>query len=142
MSLNFLSINRLDEYKRDAKLQSTISFRLMWLDEGESMVFVPSGVSFDLDIYPSTGWIFSFNELFYRDFLDRYPQDYNCALMAKRSSDYVFIPLAVKLRMEMSELADLLVRALKEGQSELFLQAYADLILLNANQAYVGIHSK
>jgi hypothetical protein len=142
MSLNFLSINRLDEYKRDAKLQSTISFRLMWLDEGESMVFVPSGVSFDLDIYPSTGWIFSFNELFYRDFLDRYPQDYNCALMAKRSSDYVFIPLAVKLRIEMSELADLLVRALKEGQSELFLQAYADLILLNANQAYVGIHSK
>lgn len=142
MSLNFLSINRLDEYKRDIKLQSTISFRLMWLDEGESMVFVPSGVSFDLDIYPSTGWIFSFNELFYRDFLDRYPQDYNCALMAKRSSDYLFIPLGVKLRMEMSELADLLVKALKEGQSELFLQAYADLILLNANQAYVGIHSK
>ena len=142
MSLNFLSINRLDEYKRDAKLQSTISFRLMWLDEGESMVFVPSGVSFDLDLYPSTGWIFSFNELFYRDFLDRYPQDYNCALMAKRSSDYLFIPLGAKLRMEMSELADLLVKALKEGQSELFLQAYADLILLNANQAYVGIHSK
>lgn len=142
MSLNFLSINRLDEYKSDAKLQTTISSRLMWLDEGESMVFVPSGVSFDLDIYPSTGWIFSFNELFYRDFLDRYPQDYNCALMAKRSSDYLFIPLSVKLRMEMSELADLLIKALKEGQSELFLQAYADLILLNANQAYVGIHSK
>ncbi|MNJ93868.1 hypothetical protein D3C87_115550 [compost metagenome] len=142
MSLNFLSINRLDEYKSDAKLQTTISFRLMWLDEGESMVFVPSGVSFDLDLYPSTGWIFSFNEFFYRDFLDRYPQDYNCALMAKRSSDYLFIPLSVKLRMEMSELADLLIKALKEGQSELFLQAYADLILLNANQAYVGIHSK
>ncbi|SDJ09622.1 hypothetical protein SAMN04487898_101303 [Pedobacter sp. ok626] len=142
MSLNFLSINRLDEYKSDAKLQTTISSRLMWLDEGESMVFVPSGVSFDLDIYPSTGWIFSFNELFYRDFLDRYPQDYNCALMAKRSCDYLFIPLSVKLRMEMSELADLLIKALKEGQSELFLQAYADLILLNANQAYVGIHSK
>lgn len=142
MSLNSLSINRLEEYKRDEKLQSTISFRLMWLDEGESMVFVPSGVPFDLDIYPSTGWILSFNELFNRDFLDRYPQDYNCALMAKKLIDYVFIPLAAKLRMEMSELADLLVKALKEGQSELFLQAYADLILLNANQAYVGIHSK
>lgn len=142
MSLNLLSINRLEEYKRDAKLQSFSCFRLMWLDEGESMVFVPSGVSFDLDIYPSNGWIFSFNEFFNRDFLDRYPQDYNCALMAKKLADYVFVPLGNKLRLEMCELADLLVTALKEGQSELFLQAYADLILLNANQAYVGIHSK
>ena len=142
MSLNLVSINRLDEYKRDARLQSIISFRLMWLDEGESMVFVPSGVPFDLDIYPSAGWVFTFNELFNKYFLNRYPQDYNCALMAKRLADYVFIPLNTKLRMEMCELAGLLAKALKEGQSQLFLQAYADLILLNANQAYVGIYSK
>jgi hypothetical protein len=131
MSLNLVNINRLDEYKRDARLQSTISFRLMWLDEGESMVFVPSGVPFDLDIYPSAGWVFTFNELFNKYFLNRYPQDYNCALMAKRLADYVFIPLGAKLRMEMCELADLLVRALKEGQSQLFFFYWPSRIILN-----------
>ncbi|WEK17662.1 MAG: hypothetical protein P0Y49_12735 [Candidatus Pedobacter colombiensis] len=142
MSLNFLSINRLEEYNRNEKSQSIFSFRLMWLDEGESMVFVPSGVSFDMDSYDTSGWIFSFNEFFCRDFFDRYPQDYNSALLVNKLTDYVFIPMNTKLRMEMSELADLLVKGRNEGQSELFMQTYADLILLNANQRYVGIYSK
>lgn len=142
MSLSFLSINRLEDYHRDPKLQSIFCSRLLWRDHGEYMVFVQSGVSFDLDQYAAGGWILSFNEFYVQDFLSRYPQDYNNTLLVDKSQDQVFVPMNVKLRTEMNELAELLTKALAAGQSELFTQIHTDLILLNANQTHVGMYSK
>nr|WP_121271939.1 hypothetical protein [Pedobacter schmidteae] len=142
MSLSFLNINRLEDYHRDPRLQSVFCSRLLWRDHGEYMVFVPSGLPFDMDQYAAGGWILSFNERFVQNFLSRYPQDYNNALLVDKSQDQVFVPMNAKLRSEMNELAEFLRKALTEGQSELFTQIHTDLILLNANQTHVGMYSK
>ncbi|ACU03583.1 hypothetical protein [Pedobacter heparinus] len=134
-----LNIKRLDDYYRNLRFQTGIWSRLLWLDNGKEMIFVSSGTVFDPEHFSQDGWILLFNELFLQDFLQRYPESYNNGLLLEKGLGHSVIPLSESLRKELNDLAGLLSRAIAQGQSELYLQSYADLILLNANNTYAKV---
>lgn len=134
-----LEIKRLDDYYRNLRFQTGIWSRLVWLDNGKELFFMHSGIDPDSRKFTEEGWILLFNELFLQDFLQRYPEHYNHSLLLEKGPVYSTIPLAEPLRKELDELAILLNQAIKNGQSELYLQSYADLILLNANNTYAKV---
>jgi len=130
-----LRLNLLDNYSLSTKFPQSIWSRLLWLVAGDELIFIHSGSEFETQQFSGAGWALEFNQRFVVGFVDRYPDVYNNALMTKRISN-VSMSLNAKLRTEMNDLAILLRHAQEKEQSELYLQAYADLILLNANQAY------
>ena len=134
-----LNIKRLDDYYRNLRFQTGIWNRLLWLDDGRELIFVHSGTVFDPERFTQGGWILLFNELFLQDFLQRYPESYNNSLLLEKGLGYSVIPLSEALKKELNDLAGLLSRAIKQGQSELYLQSYADLMLLNANNTYAKV---
>ena len=131
-----LKISRLAQYYGDTKLHTPLWYRLVWLEDGDELNFIRSGFSFDQEKFASGGWILLFNEFFLNDFVERYPDRYNSGLMLSRGLGNVTIPLIPALRTELNDMAVLLNHAQDKEQSELYLQSYADLILLNANHAY------
>ena len=130
-----IHLNLLDNYSLSTKFPVSIWSRLLWLVAGDELIFIHSGSEFETQQFSGAGWALEFNERFVVGFVDRYPHLYNSALITKRVSN-VSITLNARLRTEMNDLAILLRHAQEKEQSELYLQAYADLILLNANQAY------
>ncbi|MDR6782657.1 hypothetical protein [Pedobacter africanus] len=130
-----LRLNLLDNYSLSTKFPLSIWSRLLWLVAGDELIFIHSGSEFETQQFSGAGWALEFNQLFVVGFVERYPDVYNNALMTTRIRN-VSISLSAKLRTDMNDLAILLRHAQEKEQSELYLQAYADLILLNANQAY------
>lgn len=130
-----ICLTQLDNYNRNTKLPVSVWYRMLWQVAGDKLTFVPSGSEFDTKQYPGAGWIMEFNQLFADGFQERYPDENNNALLTIQVGA-IDLPLTDALRKEMNDLAILLSHAQEKGQSELYLQAYADLILLNANHIY------
>ncbi|WP_316819183.1 hypothetical protein [Pedobacter nyackensis] len=131
-----LKISRLEDYDRPRQ-QVGLWNRLVWLDHGNEVVFVPAGMEFNNEVYIGSGWLLEFDTSFYHSFMTRYQEDYNNALFAEKASSMVFIPVPDKLNMELNDLAYLLKEAIQLSKSPLYLQSYTDLILLNVNRCYV-----
>ena len=131
-----VSIGRFDNDNHDTTLSISEWNSLFWLVAGDELIFVQSGSEFEMKKLTGAGWVLKFNQLFAMDYLERYPDTYNHALVANIDSKQVNFPMSAALRSEMNDLAILLSHAQHKGQSELYMQAYADLIFLNANQLY------
>ncbi|WP_316819201.1 hypothetical protein [Pedobacter nyackensis] len=128
-------ISRLEDYKVQRQ-QLGLWNRLVWLDNGCDALFIHSEVDFWDNTYKSGGWLLEFNSSFYRDYALRYPEDFNNSLMTDKSSSPITLPLSDMLHKEIHQLAGLLKNAYVLNQPELYLQPYADLILLNVNRFY------
>lgn len=131
-----VSIGRFDRGNDDTTLSISEWNRLLWLADGDELIFVQSGAVLETTKFTGAGWVLKFNQLFAMDFLERYPDVYNHALVISTNSNHISLALTPALRTEMNDLAILLHHAQEKAQSELYLQAYADLIFLNANQLY------
>ncbi|MNL03550.1 hypothetical protein D3C87_1240910 [compost metagenome] len=140
-----LSINlkRLENYNQETQLQTSTWNRLVWMVDGNELIFIRSGVAFDTEKFTRGGWVLLFNQSFLTGFLERYPDNYNSSLVATWALSHAIIPLTAALRTEMNDMAILLSHAQHKRQSELYLQSYADLFLLNANHTYAKhpVHS-
>ncbi|MNL09496.1 hypothetical protein D3C87_1302570 [compost metagenome] len=130
-----ICLSHLDNYNNNKQLPVGTWNRLLWQLTGDELIFIPAGVEFNTKQYPGAGWLMEFNQLFVDGFQERYPDWNNNALLTIKVGA-VDLPLTDALRQEMNDLAILLSHAQHKGQSELYLQAYADLILLNANHIY------
>lgn len=131
-----INITRLEQYNRDTKLHTSLWGRLVWPDDGEELIFIRSGYAFDTEKLNGDGWVLLFNQFFLTGFLERYPDSYNSGLVATRTTGLAHIGLNPSLKTEMNDLALLLNHAQQQRQAEMYLQSYADLILLNANHTY------
>lgn len=133
-----LSICTLEKYNRDTKLHTSFWTRLIWLANGEEAIFIRAGISDEMERLTGKGWALQFNQFFLTGFLERYNLDYHNSLMKSRAFDAITIPLTAALRDEFNSLAVLLSNAQADGQAEMYLQAYGDLILLNINHVYAN----
>ncbi|SMC44242.1 hypothetical protein [Pedobacter africanus] len=131
-----VSIGRFDRANHNTTLSTNEWNRLLWFTAGDELVFVPAGSVFEEDKFAGDGWVLEFNQHFAVDYLERYPDLHNHALVSNTVRGQISMLLTEALRSEMNELAILLNHAQEKGQSKLYLQAYADLIFLNANQLY------
>jgi len=132
-----VKISRLEDYGQ--RQQAGLWNLVMWLDNGGEVLFAHSGVDFNDETYAGPGWLMEFNASFYHDFMGRYREDYNSGLLANRTSSPVYLSITDKQRKEMHDLAVLLKKALELNQPMLYLQPYADLILLNINHCYATL---
>ena len=139
-----LSINlkRLESYNQDTQLKTSSSNRLVWMVDGNELIFIRAGVAFDTEKFARGGWVLLFNQSFLTGFLERYTDNFNTALVGTWALSDAIIPLTAALRTEMNDMAILLSHAQEKGQSELYLQSYADLLLLNANHTYAKRESE
>lgn len=132
-----LKISRLENYGIQ-RWQTGLWNRLMWRYEDGEVLFVHAGLEFNDEAYAGEGWILEFDTLFYQDFMMRYEEHYNRKLFADCIASPVFLPITDQLRKEMNDLARLLKETIELSKSALYLQSYADLILLNINRSYVS----
>ncbi|SMC57233.1 hypothetical protein [Pedobacter africanus] len=137
-----INITRLEQYNRDTKLHTSLWSRLVWLVDGDELIFIRSGYAFDTEKFMGEGWVLLFNQFFLTGFLERYPDSYNSGLVANRTTGMAAIPLTPSLKTEMNDLALLLNHAQDQKQAEMYLQSYADLILLNANHAHAKLEKQ
>lgn len=111
--------------------------RLLWVAGARGMLFIHAGKrELCVKQYEQGGWIVLFDELFYRTFLEHYPNYTDCTLFDAATS-IAFIPLDEEQTLELDYHGLVLVDMLGLGKGIRYLQHILDFILMTACDSYV-----